>query len=146
MDSYKEKAITFFKEYNNMNDELINSIKDFISFFNALKQNVTNLSSTNGIMIISDEGTNLSLNDLSSGEQEILVLFYKLLFESDVNLLLIDEPEISLHIAWQKELLDDFQNVVNINPKMQMIIATHSPQIISNNWDLQVDLGDQYNG
>ena len=43
LDSYKEKAITFFKEYNNMNDELINSIKDFISFFNALKQNVTNL-------------------------------------------------------------------------------------------------------
>lgn len=104
------------------------------------------ISSANGIMITSDEGKSLSLNGLSSGEQEILILFYKLIFESDVNLLLIDEPEISLHIAWQKELLYDFMNVIDLKKDMQMIIATHSPQIISNNWDLQIDLGEQYNG
>ena len=75
-----------------------------------------------------------------------MVLFYKLIFESDVNLLLIDEPEISLHIAWQKELMNDFKEVINLNKGMQMIIATHSPQIISDNWDLQIDLGEQYNG
>ena len=104
------------------------------------------LTSTHGIMISSDEGKNLLLDELSSGEQEILVLFYKLIFESDVNLLLIDEPEISLHIAWQKELMNDFKEVINLNKGMQMIIATHSPQIISDNWDLQIDLGEQYNG
>lgn len=143
--------LTIFLEDANAKYAVFEPIIDKLDLYEQIvNQKLTfkkiHLSSTNGIMIISDEGTNLSLNDLSSGEQEILVLFYKLIFESDVNLLLIDEPEISLHIAWQKELLDDFQNVVNINPKMQMIIATHSPQIISNNWDLQVDLGDQYNG
>jgi len=104
------------------------------------------LSSSNGIEVISEEGNKLSLTDLSSGEQEILVLFYKLIFESDVNLLLIDEPEISLHIAWQKEIMKDMKNVLELNKNFQLIIATHSPQIISHNWDLQVDLGRQYNG
>ena len=99
-----------------------------------------------GISVVTDEGEVLDLNKLSSGEQEILVLFYKLIFESDANLLLVDEPEISLHIAWQKELLNDFKEIVALNKNMNVVIATHSPQIISNNWDLQIDLGGQYNG
>lgn len=104
------------------------------------------LSSSNGIEVVSDEGKDLLLCDLSSGEQEILVLFYKLIFESDVNLLLIDEPEISLHIGWQKEIMENLKSVVNLNKNIQVIIATHSPQIISHNWDLQIDLGGLYNG
>lgn len=104
------------------------------------------LSRTDGIVVKTDEGFPLSLSDLSSGEQEILVLFYKLIFESDVNLLLIDEPEISLHIAWQKELMENLKSVVNLNKNIQVIIATHSPQIISHNWDLQIDLGGLHNG
>lgn len=104
------------------------------------------LSRTDGIVVRTDEGVPLSLSDLSSGEQEILVLFYKLIFESDVNLLLIDEPEISLHIAWQKELMENLKSVVNLKKNIQVIIATHSPQIISHNWDLQIDLGGLHNG
>ena len=104
------------------------------------------LSSTKGIVVESDDGKKLELNNLSSGEQEILVLFYKLIFESDVNLLLIDEPEISLHVAWQKEIMDNFKRIVKLKPDMQVMIATHSPQIISHYWDLQIDLGGLYNG
>lgn len=104
------------------------------------------LSSSEGIVVKTDEGEPLLLSDLSSGEQEILVLFYKLIFESDVNLLLIDEPEISLHIAWQKELMENLKSIVNLKKNIQVIIATHSPQIISHNWDLQIDLGGLHNG
>ena len=104
------------------------------------------INRSEGISVITDEGNPLVLDKLSSGEQEILVLFYKLIFESNVNLLLVDEPEISLHIAWQKELMSDLKEIVAVNKKMHVIIATHSPQIISNNWDLQIDLGGQYNG
>ncbi|MBQ3368970.1 AAA family ATPase [bacterium] len=104
------------------------------------------LSSTDGIVVETDDGKPLSLNDLSSGEQEILVLFYKLIFESDVNLLLIDEPEISLHIAWQKELMENLKSVVDLKENIRVVVATHSPQIITNNWNLQIDLGELYNG
>ncbi len=99
-----------------------------------------------GIYVETDEGKLLDLNKLSSGEQEILVLFYKLIFESDVNIILIDEPEISLHISWQKEILNDFKKIIELNRNIHVIIATHSPQILSDNWDLQVDLAEQYNG
>ena len=104
------------------------------------------LSREDGISVVTDEKQNLELTSLSSGEQEILVLYYKLIFESDVNLLLIDEPEISLHVAWQKEILDDFKQIVALNKSVQVIISTHSPQIISGNWNVQIDLGEQYNG
>lgn len=131
----------------NLFEPIINKLDLYENIVNRkLKFKKMNLSRTKGIVVESDEGKNLSLSDLSSGEQEILVLFYKLIFESDVNLLLIDEPEISLHIAWQKEILEDFKSIVDINENIQVIIATHSPQIISNNWQLQIDLGGQYYG
>lgn len=104
------------------------------------------LSREDGISVVTDENHRLDLTSLSSGEQEILVLYYKLIFESDVNLLLIDEPEISLHVAWQKEILDDFKQIVALNKSVQVVISTHSPQIISGNWDIQIDLGEQYHG
>ena len=65
---------------------------------------------------------------------------------SNVNVLLIDEPEISLHVAWQKEILDDLKKIVELNKNIQVIVSTHSPQIISGNLDIQIDLGEQYNG
>lgn len=128
-------------------ESIINKLELYEDIVNKkLTFKTMKLSSAEGITVISNEGKVLSLNDLSSGEQEIIVLFYKLIFESDVNLLLIDEPEISLHIAWQKEIMENLKSVVNLNKNIQVIIATHSPQIISNNWDLQIDLGGQYNG
>jgi len=82
----------------------------------------------------------IPLNGLSSGEQHELVLFFELLFNTKENsLLLIDEPEISLHISWQKEFINDLASVAQLS-NLTIIIATHSPDIIGNNWDLTVQL------
>ena len=86
----------------------------------------------------------MALEQLSSGEKQEIVLFYELIFETKSNLmLLIDEPEISLHITWQKKFLDDLLKVSKIS-HIKAIVATHSPQIISNHWDIQIDLGELY--
>ena len=45
-----------------------------------------------------------------------------------------------------EKVLDDFKKIVALNKNVQVIISTHSPQIISGNWDIQIDLGEQYNG
>lgn len=58
-------------------------------------------------------------------------------------MLLIDEPEISLHITWQKKFLDDLLEVAK-HIDIQVIVATHSPQIVSNHMDIQIDLGELY--
>lgn len=82
----------------------------------------------------------IPLGGLSSGEQHELVLFYQLLFNTSMNsLLLIDEPEISLHISWQNHFINDLKEVIKLN-NFSAIIATHSPDIINNNWDLSVKL------
>ena len=77
---------------------------------------------------------------LSSGEQHELVLMYDLLMKVEENsLVLIDEPEISLHVAWQKAFLDDLDRVASLT-SLRFIIATHSPQIIGTRWDRTVEL------
>lgn len=98
------------------------------------------VGSKNGILINDDSGNNIPLNDLSSGEQHELVLIYDLIFKVSENaLILIDEPELSLHVGWQKRFISDIERIQNLRP-LTVIIATHSPQIIGDRWDLVVDL------
>ncbi len=85
-------------------------------------------------------GKQIPLSGLSSGEQHELVLFFQLLFDTEPNsLLLIDEPEISLHISWQNHFINDLREVIGLN-NLSAIIATHSPDIINKNWDYTVVL------
>jgi predicted ATP-binding protein involved in virulence len=88
----------------------------------------------------SGEYKSIPVSKLSSGEQNELVLFYELLFKSkSSSLILIDEPEVSLHISWQNCFIEDLKEIASLN-NLRFIIATHSPDIISNNWDLKVEL------
>ena len=88
-----------------------------------------------GLKIIDiDTKRKIPLTNLSSGEKEIIVLFYTLLFEiPDGVLLLIDEPEISLHVVWQEQLSILMERIMKSKPGVQVIIATHSPFISSSN-------------
>ncbi|MGP3034479.1 AAA family ATPase [Serratia ureilytica] len=80
-------------------------------------------------------------NVLSSGEQNQIVLLFNLIFElASQKVILIDEPEISLHVAWQQTFLDSLKKIQKINKYEKVIIATHSPQVISKNWSLTFDL------
>lgn len=95
-------------------------------------------------IVDNDTGEKIRLNYLSSGEQEIMVLYYKLLFEIPKNtLVLVDEPEISLHIAWQRMFVKYMRKIVSLK-SIYAIIATHSAQIVSGNRDIQYDLGEMY--
>lgn len=85
-------------------------------------------------------GKPLDLGQLSSGEQHEVILLYELIFNVKENVLvLIDEPEISLHVTWQKEFLSDLFNIVALE-NIQVVIATHSPSIINGRWDLVYNL------
>ena len=93
-----------------------------------------------GFLLSSRTGGSLLPIDLSSGEQHELVLLYELLFRTRPNaLVLIDEPELSLHVAWQVEFLKDLERVIKLSC-FDVILATHSPQIINNRWELTVEL------
>jgi len=93
-----------------------------------------------GFVFIADTGRDVPVAALSSGEQHELVMLYELLFKTKPDtLVLIDEPEISLHLAWQQQFLDDLEKVVRL-AKIDVLVATHSPDIIGRHWDWTVSL------
>ncbi|MGB7606131.1 MAG: AAA family ATPase [Lutisporaceae bacterium] len=118
----------------------INLMKEIINkrFINK----VMKINRLKGFVFELPDNTLLSPEKLSSGEQNELVLIYELLFKSEPNsLILIDEPEISLHIAWQQEFLNDMLKISEITG-INLLIATHSPDIINGRWDLTTGLGE----
>lgn len=90
------------------------------------------LSPQHGLRIVSDNGDILSADTLSTGEQNQIVLLYDLIFKTPKgSILLIDEPESSLHVAWQNDFVSDMQTIAK-SKELQIVVATHSPIIVSN--------------
>lgn len=81
----------------------------------------------------------LNVENLSAGEKQLLLLLITIFLQDNKpSILFADEPEVSLHISWQQSLID---NLRKLNPNCQLIIATHSPSIISRGWgDKVVDM------
>jgi hypothetical protein len=89
--------------------------------------------------------TPVPATSLSSGEQHQLVMYYDLIFQTDPGtLVLIDEPEISLHVVWQRQFLDCIREIISI-ADADFILATHSPQLIHTSWDHTIDLSGTRN-
>lgn len=77
-------------------------------------------------------GETLVPYQLSSGEKQILAILLTVLVEDNQNyVLFMDEPEVSLHVDWQKRLID---LIMDLNPNVQLILTTHSPAVIMNGW------------
>ena len=69
---------------------------------------------------------------LSSGEKQMLAILLTVLVEdNEPTVLFMDEPEVSLHIEWQKRLID---LCLELNPNVQIILTTHSPAVVMNGW------------
>lgn len=96
-----------------------------------------------GLIAENDRGQPLALDMLSSGEQHELVLHFDLLFRIKPNtLVLIDEPELSLHVTWQKQFLPNLLEITR-TVGIDVVVATHSPFIIGDRADLMVALEDE---
>ncbi len=73
-------------------------------------------------------GDQTRIDTLSSGEKQLFILLGEALLQEGRPVVFIsDEPELSLHVAWQSVL---FENVRRLNPSCQIICATHSPDIV----------------
>jgi ABC-type cobalamin/Fe3+-siderophores transport system ATPase subunit len=80
----------------------------------------------------------LHWSELSSGEKQLLIILLTILCQDEnPSILMMDEPEISLHLLWQYELIEI---VRTLNPNCQLIIVTHSPSIFGKGWRDKVTL------
>ncbi len=85
-------------------------------------------------------GTNRTLSafNLSSGEKQLYIIFAEALLQRGQSCIYIaDEPELSLHISWQEVLVDSLRK---LNPRSQIVFATHSPDIVSHYSDRIIDM------
>lgn len=122
---------------HDLSDRLDIFIKNINSKFTNKK---IEIDKREGFVINLEDGSNLDLDNLSSGEQHELVLLYDLLFRVKKNtFVMIDEPELSLHIGWQKMFLKDLSDIVKIS-NIDVLLATHSPFIVGSRPELMVPL------
>lgn len=87
---------------------------------------------SNGRVFFSSNGDEkkLSIEFLSSGEKQLVIFFANLIFSVSPDksgIFVVDEPELSLHLSWQKVFI---QKALKVNPKAQLIFATHAPEIV----------------
>jgi predicted ATP-binding protein involved in virulence len=137
-----EKKACFF-------DDLVAKINLFVDIINkkdfSLNKKI-NINGNSGFSFETNQGEKLNLALLSSGEQEEVILLYELIFRARPNtLVLIDEPETSLHVTWQKEFVNDLFAIAKLQP-ISFLLATHSPSIVDGRWDIAPDLFDLANG
>lgn len=102
------------------------------SFFNETKKTIDIDKAKNTIIFNIRDGGVIQLADLSSGEKQLLYLLLTVfLMDEKPAILLLDEPELSLHITWQEKLVGALRE---LNPSCQIIMTTHSPSIFVDGW------------
>lgn len=131
------KVLNIIDDYNSKANKIFEPVNKFLDLINTFLKDSGKkimIDSVGRLLIIKPQGRNLTIDELSSGERQLVILFANVIFGkytpkrkhiSDV--FIIDEPEISLHIRWQENFIS---SLLKASSDTQFIIATHSPDII----------------
>ncbi|RKU12727.1 hypothetical protein C6501_10625 [Candidatus Poribacteria bacterium] len=132
--------VKYAEELEEDKERIFGSLRLYEKTVNSFLHNKSIKVDENGILRIkSSSPSELGWCFLSSGEKQILILLTQALLRINNPMVYIaDEPELSLHVTWQEKLL---KSVVMLGGQMQIIVATHSPDIVGNYQDKVIDLG-----
>lgn len=125
IDEHKSKIDDLFKPINNF----LSTVNDF--YVDSNKKLI--IDTVGRLNVQRPDGTNCSIEALSSGERQLLVIFAHAFFNRygrRNTVFIIDEPELSLHLVWQEKFAE---TILDISPSSQFLLATHSPEIIGIN-------------
>lgn len=123
-------------------DEIFLPLRKYVDIVNGFlrdKQVTVEDDGTIAVTYIGQAGQNrIAIDQLSSGEKQILILLTAALIQADAPVVYVaDEPELSLHVLWQEKLL---RSLVDLGGLIQVIVATHSPDIVGRFDDRVVEL------
>ncbi|SPO67440.1 AAA family ATPase [Pseudomonas sp. JV241A] len=129
-----EGTVDFWEGITAEKNKILSSRDLFLKILNDLLLKKTlSLNERNELLIKTESGKFLRPSQLSSGEKQIIVILGEaLLQEGESFIYMADEPEISLHVAWQESLA---KNIKSLNPAAQIVFATHSPDVVGANQD-----------
>lgn len=123
------EIVKLLEQCENEKCDILSQYEVFRSiFYSFSNKNILIRPYMNDALFSSDETDDtISAFNLSSGEKQLFILLVEaLLMKYQYVVSITDEPELSLHIDWQRKLLD---SIVQLNPNAQLIVATHSPEI-----------------
>lgn len=130
-------------EFNKIKtDELIERLLSSLNlFYNQIGKHVS-YENDELVYIDTDLQKKLNYSHLSSGERQLIYILLRVALsnadKSKTAIILMDEPEISLHLDWQEHFI---KQLTILNPDAQFIIVTHSPALIMNGWnDVYTDM------
>lgn len=128
---YRLKATNFPDQAATINNR-IKAFYDTVNRLFAKTEKTIQIDPYTNHLIFIDRGEVIPLYKLSSGEKQLLIILLRVfLMEERPYILLMDEPEISLHIDWQYRL---FEEIRRLNPHCQIITSTHSPSLFGDGW------------
>ena len=129
-----ESTVDVWEGITKEKNRIVSSRDLFLAILNKLLLKKTiSLNERNELVIKTESGKILKPSQLSSGEKQIIVILGEaLLQEGQSFIYMADEPEISLHAAWQESLA---KNIKSLNPAAQIVFATHSPDVVGANQD-----------
>lgn len=126
----KEKLFSNFKFDKNKIAEISKILgREYIAI--RLIEHSLFMNEKSSTIILQSANLNYSEAFAGSGEFAVAILVHKLLDATDSSLVLLDEPEVSLHPSAQTRLMDFLQQRALIN-KHQIVVSTHSPSIVKN--------------
>jgi len=137
-----EKMVEKASEIDEYKKKLMSGIDEYLNLLNRFMDDKIIKLNPDGELVIrlKKSRENIDIRNLSSGEKQLLILFTEAVIQGKAKSIYIaDEPELSLHIEWQENLL---KSISILSPNSQIIVATHSPDIISNFSDKVFQMGE----
>lgn len=121
---------TKFEKYKRKIDNFFDLVNQF--FVDTNKQIIIDEKQNNVIFVNRNLDNKISTNQLSAGEKQLLIILFSVFLQDEnPSILIMDEPEISLHVSWQDKLIDTLRI---LNPNVQLILSTHSPSVFGQGW------------
>ncbi len=107
-------------------------LSTFLDIINAFyRRKSVRITLRDGIEVLDDRGNALEPNVLSSGEKQLMLLLCNVLVATNQpTLFIIDEPELSLNVKWQRRLVDSLLQLIEGSP-VQFVMATHSIELLT---------------
>ena len=132
---YRMRALNFPDEAATVNKRIEKFMALVDTFFVETKKHIVIDREQNSLVFIDEGvyGNRIELEQLSAGEKQLLlILLTVFLMDRKPAVLLMDEPELSLHVSWQEKLIKALRG---LNPHCQLILTTHSPSIFAMGWE-----------
>ncbi|MEC7167449.1 MAG: AAA family ATPase [Candidatus Thermoplasmatota archaeon] len=150
-------------QHNVSAESVLSAISDLSSFWIITKilskhfDKTITLNKNGKVEVFNSMGKNIPLSLLSSGEKQLTLLYWKIFSsmkrnrDTHENIVIIDEPELSLHISWQRDFISNLLDLLVFQERygdeaeggynVKIFVATHSPSILANNFDFAKELG-----